>query len=251
VGDPGGRAAAFIVHDGSLYATTFGKEGFARYEGGTQWLPLGVLPGVSQNYSAVVHRDRICMGTWPNGEVFRFDGPGAFTSLGRLGNEKEVMAMAVYNGRLYGGTLPLGEVYRYDEGTAWTRTGQLDTTPEVTYRRVWSMAVYQGRLFAGTLPSGRVCSLLAGACTTHDRALPAGWRHVAAVKAAGRLQLFVDGAAVAESAPFNPDEFDLAGNLPLRIGRGETAGFRGRLCDLRLYNRALTAEEIQGLGRAR
>ena len=244
-GNPGGRLGAFAVHNGSLHATVFGKEGFARYEGGTDWTPLGVLPGVGQTYSSVIHRGRICLGTWPNGEVFRYDGPRTFTSLGRLGSEKEVMAMAVYNGMLYAGTLPLGEVYRYDGGEAgWTRLAQLDRTPDVTYRRVWSMAVFRGRLFAGTLPSGHVFSLEAGACVTHDRALAPGWRHVTAVRGKEQLALYVDGNLVAESRPLGADSLDLTNGQPLRIGVGEHDFLNGRLRDLRLYGRALAQAEI-------
>lgn len=247
-GDPGGRIGAFAVHNGSLYATVFGKEGFARYEGGTDWTPLGVLPGVGQTYSSVIHQGHVCLGTWPNGEVFRYDGPRSFTSLGRLGAEKEVMAMAVYNGKLYGGTLPLGEVYRYDGvDIGWQRLVQLDTTPDVTYRRVWSMAVFGGRLFAGTLPSGHVYALQAGACVSHDRALSPGWHHVTAVRDAAGLALYVDGAPVAESRPTGGTTLDLANGQPLRIGVGEHDFLNGRLRDVRLYGRALGQVEIRAL----
>jgi hypothetical protein len=247
VGNPGGRLGAFVVHNGSLYATLFGKHGFARYEGGETWTPLGVLPNTSQTYSAVVHQGRVCLGTWPTGSVFRFDGPHQFGDLGRLGDELEVMAMAVYNGKLYAGSLPLGQVYRYDPPSGWTLTGQLDTTPDVRYRRVWAMAVYQGRLFAGTLPSGHVHSLEAGKCVTCDRALPPGWRHLAAVKAGGRLKLYVDGECVAQSAPFDPGHYDLTNHQPLQIGFGSHDYFNGRMRELRIYRRAIVDEELAAL----
>ncbi|MHC4403235.1 MAG: LamG-like jellyroll fold domain-containing protein [Planctomycetota bacterium] len=247
VGNPGGRLGAFVVHNGSLYATLFGKQGFARYEGGEEWTPLGAVPNTSQTYSAVIHRGRICVGTWPTGTVFRFDGPNRFTDLGRLGDEKEVMAMAIYNGKLYAGSLPLGQVYRYDPPTGWTLTGQLDTTPDVRYRRVWSMAVYQGRLFAGTLPSGHVHSLEAGQCVSHDRALQPGWRHLAAVKAGGLLKLYVDGQCVAQSTPFDPGDYDLTNGQPLLIGFGSHDHFNGRMRDLLIYRRAMVDEELAAL----
>jgi hypothetical protein len=157
------------------------------------------------------------------------------------------MAMMVYNGKLYAGTLPLAEVYRYEGGTTWTRTGQLDTTPDVTYRRVWSMAVYQGKLFGGTLPSGHVYSLEAGKNVTYDHELRPGWRHLAAVRQGDRLKLYVDGAPVATSTPFNPADYDLSNGRPLRIGFGPHDHFNGRLRDLRLYNRALTDAEVSAL----
>lgn len=244
VGNPGGRLGAFLVHNGSLYATVFGKQGFARYEGQTQWTPLGVVPDTTQTYSAVVHEGRICLGTWPTGSIFRFDGPNQFTNLGQLGSAQEVMAMAVYNGKLYGGTLPLGMVYRYDGPAGWTSTGQLDATPDVLYRRVWSMAVYQGKLFAGTLPSGHVYALEAGKCVSDDRALGPGWRHLAAVKADGSLKLYVDGRRVAQTAQFDPADCDLTNRQPLLVGFGKHDHFNGKMRDLRMYRRALSEEEL-------
>lgn len=56
------------------------------------------------------------------------------------------------------------------------------------------MAVYKGRLFVGTLPPGRVQSIEVGRNMTLDRAFPTGWHHVAAVREAKRLRLFVDGS---------------------------------------------------------
>jgi len=134
VGNPGGRLGAFLVHNGSLYAIVFGKQGFARYEGEAAWTPLGIVPNTGQTYSAVIYQGRIYLGTWPTGTVFQFDGPNRFTSFGRLGDEKEVMAMAVYNGKLYSGTLPLGKVFRYDGPAGWTDTGQLDTRRSLSPR---------------------------------------------------------------------------------------------------------------------
>jgi hypothetical protein len=70
------------------------------------------------------------------------------------------------------------------------------------------------------------------------------------VKRARRLELFVDGQAVAESSVFNPRSFDLHNHQPLRIGFGETDYFSGKIREVRVYNRALTAVEIQRLARS-
>jgi hypothetical protein len=130
-------------------------------------------------------------------------------------------------------------------GQQWTMLKQLDLTPDVRYRRVWSLAVYQGRLFAGTLPSGRVWAMEAGLNVTYDRAVPPGWRHVAAVRAGGWLQLYLDGQLVAESARAASLDVDTA--VPLRIGTGEHDSFRGSMADLRVYRRALDAREVAAL----
>ena len=82
---------------------------------------------------------------------------------------------------------------------------------------------------------------------TYDHELPPGWRHVTAVRVADRLRLYVGGEQVAESAIFQPADFNLSTEQPLLIGGGPGDYFNGRLRDVRLYNRALSAEEIQGL----
>jgi len=158
--------------------------------------------------------------------------------------------MAAYNGKLYAGTLPLANVYRYEGGTTWTNTGQLDTTPDVKYRRGWSMAVYQGKLFGGTLPSGRVYAMEAGANVTYDHALAPGWHHLAAVREADRLRLYVDGAQVAASPAIADLSASIANNEPLRIGLGQHDHFNGSLADVRVHGRALSAAETAALQEA-
>jgi len=248
-GCPGMRVVHLAIYNGDLYGLSYDGGGFFRYEGGTDWTRMGPVPDTTQVYSLAVYEGRIHVGTWPSGSVFRFDGPQKWMHRGRLGEEKEVMGMAVYNGKLYAGTLPLGQVYRYDGNTTWTSTGQLDTTPDVKYRRAWSMAVFDGKLFCGVLPSGHVLSLEAGKCATNDRALAPGWRHVAAVKSAGSLKLYVDGECVATSSPFQPAEYNLANGKPLKIGFGQHDYFNGKMKDLRIYSRALDEAEIVALGK--
>ena len=241
----GKRVESLGVFNGYLWATSYDGGRVYRYDG-TEWKDFGQLGDNTQTYSFAVHRGRLCVGTWPSGKVFRLNGE-RWDDLGRLGSELEVMGMLVHNGQLYAGTLPLAEVYRYDGDQTWTRTGQLDRTPDVKYRRAWTMAQSKGRLFCSTLPSGRVHALEAGPCVTHDRELPAGWHHVAAVKHGGRLQLYVDGKLVAGSAGFDPARFDLTADVPLLLGAGAGDNFRGGLADVRLYSRALSAQEIAGL----
>jgi hypothetical protein len=113
------------------------------------------------------------------------------------------------------------------------------------------MAVYQGKLFAGVLPSGRVFSFEAGKCATWDRELAPGWRHVAAVKTAGLLKLYVDGQCVAASSPFEPADYDLSNASPLRIGFGQHDYFNGRMADLRVYRRAIGEEDVRALCKER
>ena len=246
-GCPDLRVVHLSVYNGDLYGLSYDGGGFFRYDGGTNWTRLGPVPDTTQVYSTAVYEGQIHAGTWPTGSVFRYEGPQKWTNTGRLGQEKEVMGMAVYNGKLYAGTLPLAEVYRYDGQDNWVSTGPLDKTPNVRYRRAWVTAVYDGKLFCGVLPSGHVMSLEAGKCVTYDHALMAGWRHVTAVKSKHRLSLYIDGQQVSESTQFDPEKFDLTTHEPLKIGFGQHDYFNGKMKDLRIYNRALSAREIARL----
>jgi hypothetical protein len=247
-GNPGRRVQPLVVYNGVLYGGSYDDGHFVRYDGGSSWTDLGQVPETTQVYSFAIYRGCLYLCNWPTGSVFLYDvEKNQWTHVGRLGEEKEVMGVSVYNGKMYAGTLPLAAVYRFDGANRWTNTGRLDTTPDVTYRRVWSMAVFGGKLFAGTLPSGCVCCLEAGKSATYDRELAPGWRHVAGVKAGGVLKLYVDGQCVATSSPFNPGDYDLASSTPLRIGFGQHDYFNGRMKDLRLYRRALSESEIASL----
>lgn len=156
------------------------------------------------------------------------------------------MPLIVYNGKMYAGTLPSAEVYRYDD-PRWSKVGRLDFTPDVRYRRTWTMAVYKGRLFAGTLPSGRVHSIEIGRNVTYDRALPAGWVHLAAVRDRDHLRLHVNGKLVATSEKFEAQAYDISNDSPLNIGFGAHDYFNGKLSDVRMVGHALTAREIEQL----
>ncbi len=244
-GCPGLRVTHLSVHNGNLFGLSYDAGGFFRYDGGTNWTHLGPLPDTTQVYATAIYEGRLHAGTWPTGSVFRYGGPRNWTHVGRLGKEKEVMGMAVYNGQLYAGTLPFADVYRYDGGEKWVSTGRLDNTPNVRYRRAWSMAVFDGKLFCGVLPSGRVLSLEAGKSVTYDRSLAPGWRHVVAVKSNQRLSLYVDGKRVAQSTEFDPLDYDLSAKGPLKIGFGQHDYFNGKMKDLRIYDHALSARDIE------
>lgn len=244
----GRRVEAMAVFNGALWGTGYDKGEIYRYDG-KSWVIVGSLPETTQTYGFAVYEGKLYVSTWPSASAYRYDGDHNWTHCGKLGDEKEVMGMAVYNGKMYAGTLPLAEVHRYESGKTWTRTGQLDRTPDVRYRRAWSMAVFRGKLFCGTLPSGRVFALEAGKSVTQDRMIEPGWRHVAAVRARGKLRLFVDGKQVAESDAFGPRDYDLSSGRPLRIGFGDNDYFNGMMRDVRLYGRALEPREIAALAR--
>ena len=246
-GSPGGmRPEALCVYNGDLYATGYDEGAVYRFDG-ERWSRAGTLGDATQVYGLVIHEGKLLAGTWPLGTVYRYAGDDKWISTGRLGTAEEVMGPNVYNGKLYAGTLPLAEIFRYDGDSNWKSVGRVDFTEDVLYRRAWSMAVFNGRLFSGTLPSGHVRSFEAGKNVTYDRELPAGWRHIAAVRDRNRLKLYVDGELVAQSGEFAPEQFDITNDRPLRIGSGAHDHFFGKLKDLRLYSKALSPAEVRWL----
>ncbi len=278
-GSPGRRLLALGVHSGALYGAgndhahvdsaiamtragvvvppreALGGGGVFRYDGDERWTARGLQPDTTQLYSIETYDDRMHIGTWPTGTVFRasgLDGPGDATweSIGRLGDETEIMNLQAYNGMLYAGTLPGAWIFRYDGDDDWTPLRRLDETPDVLYRRAASMVVYRGELFVGTLPSAHVHSMRVGAVASHDGALTAGWHHLAGVRRGGAVTLFVDGAPVAAGTGIPADvAMTPDARAPLVLGGGPRASFEGELAEVRLWDRALGAEEISALPR--
>lgn len=241
----GKRVEALAVHRGKLWASSYDEAHVYQFDG-TTWTDCGQVGDETntQTYSFATYQGKWHVGTWRSGRVFRFEDVGRWTDAGRLGEELEVMGMLVHNGRYYAGSLPLANVYRYDGDTRWLEVGQLDKTPDVKYRRAWTMAEFGGRLFVGTLPTGRVWSTTNGANVSFDHELAKGWRHIAAVRAGDRLQLYVDGRKMAESVEFKAADFDVSADAALQIGFGQNDFFKGRMADVRLYEGALSEREI-------
>lgn len=246
---PGARVEAIAAFEGKLYASTYDKGHVFRFDGET-WEDLGPVgaPKINtQTYSFIVYQGALHVGTWRSGRVYRLTKDDKWEDRGQLGEELEVMGMLVHNGRFIAGSLPLANVYHYEGGQTWRLLKQLDKTPDVVYRRAWTMAEHAGRLFVSTLPSGEVHSYRAGASATAGKALPGGWRHVAAVRSGDALRVFVDGHEVASNTVVDSTTFDISTNGPLLIGSGPNASFRGRISDLRIHNRALADDEIHAL----
>lgn len=242
-GTPDGkRVEALTVYNGHIYATGYDEGAIYRYDG-DQWVRHAVIDDANQTYGFATYRGDLYVSEWPHAKVFRRGSDDKWQLAGRLGEELESMPLIVYNGKMYGGTLPSAEVYRFDE-PSWTKVARLDFTPDVRYRRAWTMAVYRGRLFVGTLPSGRVHSIEIGRNVTHDRALPAGWVHLVAVRATDHLRLYVNGKRVATSTKFVDSDYDLSSDQPLHIGFGAHDYLNGKLKDVQLHERALTDERV-------
>jgi hypothetical protein len=244
----GMRVEHLAMHDGQIYASCYDQAHVYRFDG-SAWTDCGQVGPAenTQTYCFAVHSGRLFNGTWRTGRVFRYESDDNWTDVGRLDEEWEVMGMASFNGQLYAGSLPLAAVFRWDGESTWTNLERLDLTPDQKYRRVWTMAEYQGRLYCSSLPNGRVHALEAGKSVSYDRELPAGWIHLAAVRAGDRLHLYVGGELAASSTSFDPGDYDLSIDRPWQIGFGPHAHLNGRLSDLRVYGRALDAAEVRAL----
>ncbi|MBL8848648.1 MAG: LamG domain-containing protein [Planctomycetaceae bacterium] len=263
------------LHDGRLY-TAFPKgEVFAYAGAGTDWEhlgnPFGEYAICKQIHALGVYRGELYAGCWPTGQIaVRRDGQ--WIDLGRLGDATEVVGIAVYNGSLYGGTIPRAEICRFDGPEQWmsirrlfdppgfepTPVGARDGTFIQDWTRASSLNVYQGRMFVTTatcyrrliepeLPPddirGKVFAFSTGAAVSHDHDLGAGWKHVTAVRNGTRMTLYVDGQPVAATTS-NRDSIDASTEVPLQIGFGPQSHFHGAMRDVRLYNRALSDDEI-------
>lgn len=246
----GKRVEALAVYNGHLYASSYDGGHVYRYDG-KSWTDCGQLGNNTQTYSFAIYQGRLLVGTWPSGRVYRLEDVKRWTDLGRLGQELEVMGMLVHNGRLLAGTLPLGEVYCYEGNTTWRKVTRLDVTPAVKYRRAWTAAEYEGEAYFSTLPSGHVFAYEAGSNVAWNFEIPDGWQHVTAVKDREKLSLSINGRFVVVAHKEGLADLDLSGSAPLRIGFGANDYFRGKMCEVRLYKRALNGAEIAELARQR
>lgn len=249
---------------------------------GAEWTYAG-LPALLhtvpflQTHSFTVYQGRLHAGTWPEARVGRYLGGEQWEEIGRVGEDgTEVNALTVYNGKLYGGSIPRAEVCRYDGDPHWASLkrfcspdawqpglpGKASSKEVKEWSRVTCLAIHNGKLFAGTgnctsavqdTPAdstsavGKVFSIEAGKCVSYDDDLGPGWKHIAAVREHGRLKLYIDGKLTSESSSFNPTDYDVTTDQPLRIGFGQTDYFCGKMSDVRAYNEALTASRIRKL----
>lgn len=91
----------------------------------------------------------------------------------------------------------------------------------------------------------KVFSMESGKWVSYDEHMGPGWKHLAAVRERGQLKLYVDGKLVAKSSSFNASYYDIGIDRPFRIGFGQTDYFAGKIADVRVYNRSLTARQVR------
>ncbi len=248
---------------------------------GQQWMYAGVPSepeSTLQTHSLTVYQGDLIAGTWPLAKVSRYLGGERWKVFGRVGRDgTEVNALVVYNGKLYGGSIPRATVSRHESDSTWTvikefyspegwtpvppiENGGNPTNEQVNaWTRVTSMTVYNGKLFAGIgsctssaldAPAdirGKVFAMEAGKNVSYHEDLGSGWKHITAIRAGGKLKLYVDGSLIQESDAFDPSLYDLSHDQPLRLGFGQNDYFTGKMKEVRTYNRALSEAEIKNL----
>ncbi len=265
---------AMAVHDGRLYVGYPNVYAFDGKEWTFAGTPIGNTPKrlrpLLQVHCLEVYRGALHAGMWPEARAVVYRGGESWDDRGRLGDGTEINALTVYNGKLYGGAIPRAEVTRYDGGISWTSLkrfyspdGWTPTSPTTAtseeandWTRVTSLTVYQGRLFAsiGSCTSsvqdapadvrGKVYSMEAGKCVSYDGDIGPGWKHVAAIRQNGQLRVLVNGKVAARSSAFQQDDYDITNDKPLSIGFGEMDYFSGRINEVRMYDRALSDDEV-------
>jgi hypothetical protein len=263
-----GRPHTSGVHDGRLYAAYPRGEVFAF--DGTSWEQLG-NPYVTQQACNQLHaqgayQGEWFVGTWPLGKV-AVKRDGKWVNLGRLGDSTEIVGLSMYNGSLYAGAIPRAEVFRYDGPNNWTSIRRLFDPPNFNvekdvedWSRASSMTVFQGKMFVSTADCyraalshprenetrGKVYSIETGAGVSVDHDLGPGWKHIAAVREGKQLKMYVNGK-LAATADSDAAPIAAANRAPLRIGLGPHSHFRGKMREVRVYNRALDVQEIAAL----
>lgn len=266
---------AMCRHNGKLYVA---YPGIYAYDGAS-WKFIGEPLPADQNWflqthSLTLYRGQLLAGTWPEAKVSAYEDDQKWRVIGRVGRDgTEVNSLVVYNGKLYGGSLPRSEVCRFDNAPEWTSLkrfyspegwrpglpGQASRKEYNLWSRVTSLTVCDGKLFAsiGSCTSsvkdapldvrGKVFSMEAGKVASFDDDIGPGWKHLLATRDGGRLKIYLNGRLVAQSSSFDPAQYDLSTDQPMRIGAGQSDYFAGRMKEVRVYNRALSAAEINNV----
>lgn len=273
-GEFNGWPHALAVHGGQLLTAYPQGEVFA-YDG-SSWKSLGnpfqSLAECNQIHSIGEYLGELYVGCWPAGKVAVFRD-GQWINLGRVSDATEIIGLTTYNGSLYAGTIPRAEVARFEGLDQWRTMRRLFDPPgfgpvpvgsgakEVQdWSRASSMTIYQGKLFVSTATCyrtlinpprpdenrGNVYSFETGACVSSDRDWGAGWKHVVAVRRGQELKLYVDGQLADSSISIEP-AIDASTDDPLYLGYGPHGYFRGKLNEVRLYNRALAQDSVRTL----
>jgi hypothetical protein len=159
--------------------------------------------------------------------------------------------MAVYNGSLYApASGEAGNVYRYNGGTSWTSVGALGASG------ITSMIDFNGSLFACSTGSSTVYKYGDGISVYSDvNVSPGSWYHLVGTYDGSIAKIYLNGrnaGSAAKSMSVSTNDY----NLLIGSSRGTSLGgwsdygedhFGGKIDEVQVYSRALSAGEVQQL----
>lgn len=205
----------------------------------------GGAAGVVQDVSGHAH-EGIAAGC-----VWSADGRFAGGAMGFTGNGSAITVYAAPDFTTW---------ERYSASIWFRHDGQGDTGPQYGHKLLdrtslghdWHLSLVpegadgeEGRLGLHLYEEGRRLSLTDRSCNWCDGT----WHHAVVVRDGTRGELWIDGARRAETR----EMFGVRGEVPFCIGNSRSAdrhqrkGWSGQLDEIRLFDRALGADEITGL----
>ncbi|MFA6146357.1 MAG: DUF2341 domain-containing protein [Patescibacteria group bacterium] len=239
-----GYVTGLIVYNGKLYGGTSTSGHVYRYDGGTTWTDIGQA-GAGWAWSFTVYNGSLYAGT--EGHVYRYDGGTTWTDVGAVGSVTFLESLIVYNNKLYGQGDGTGKLYRYDGGTTWTDMGTVGSNT-----RLFSAGVYNGKLYVGGNDRNVYSFGGPGVGAYSSTAISTDWAHVVGTYDGITAKIYVNGVLTGSTAATvtiatNTDNLLIGQSLGSSLGGVSIGGednFYGKMDEVRLYNRALSLEEI-------
>ncbi len=120
---------------------------------------------------------------------------------------------------------------------------------------MYSLAVYDGKLYGGTGDSGRVYSIGQGTAAYSDTAITTEYTHICGIYDGSNSKIYVDGnerGSDSQTITIDTETFSLwiGASLGSTKGGFSSSGedfFNGIIDEVRVYNRALSVDEISDL----
>ncbi|MDD4902432.1 MAG: choice-of-anchor Q domain-containing protein [Patescibacteria group bacterium] len=280
---PGPARSAAVWNNDLYIGMNEGTHSLYRYEGGNSWELLYALPTGTYLNTLMVFNGSLYVGGGDDGKIWRYDPGVGLTEVGDT-TADWTTAMGEYKGSMYAGFYGSNTIYRYDGGTTWTSVGtptggggiwslisyggDLYASGPTTYLNkygggtTWTQIgavqgersiIYKGKIYSG---KGTVYSYGEGAGLFSTSAIGDDWNYVAVSYSAATavLSLRLNGQLEATTSV----DFALAtSSNDLFIGKGYGTftgnsgssgeqNFKGLIDEVKIYSRALSAEEISG-----
>ncbi|GAB6283406.1 MAG: hypothetical protein STSR0008_21720 [Ignavibacterium sp.] len=235
---------SLAVYNDKLYGGTYPNGKLYEWNDIDAWVEkASTLGTATMIYSLAVYNGKLYGGTGQNGRLYEWNGTDAWVEKAPQagGTEQRIYSLAVYNGKLYGGTGGNGRLYEWNGTDAW-----VEKAPKLGAETfIWSLAVYNGKLYGGTANNGRLYEWKTGVSVSYDYQFPNRWQHVAAVRDATSLKMYVNGVLVKTSDAFTQSDYDLSNTNDLLVGFGQQDYFKGTIDEVRIWSDVRTQDEIQ------